>query len=104
MSQSKTALETYEVTLEPSGKTITVQEGQTLLDAVVEQGIQVAYSCRRGTCAACKCQVLEGEFEMTDDVSEYALASFEREEGFALMCCTFAESDLVIEVEEQESD
>lgn len=104
MSQSSTAVETYEVTLEPSGKTITVKEGQTILDAAIRNGIQVAYGCRHGSCSACKCQVLEGDYEIMDRVSEYSLMSFEREEGFTLMCSTIAESDLVIEVEEQESD
>jgi NAD(P)H-flavin reductase/ferredoxin len=104
MSQAKTALETYEVTLEPSGKTITVKEGQTILDAAIRNGIQVAYGCRHGSCSACKCQVLDGDFEIMDRVSEYSLMSFEREEGFILMCSTLAESDLVIEIEEEESD
>ena len=104
MSQTKTAVETYEITLEPSGKTITVKEGQTILDAAIRNGIQVAYGCRHGSCAACKCQVLDGEFEIMDRVSEYSLMSFEREEGITLMCSTLAESDLVIEVDEEESD
>ena len=104
MSQSKTDVETYEVTLEPSGKTIEVKEGQTLLDAAIRNGIQVAYGCRHGSCSACKCQVLDGEYEIMDRVSEYSLMSFEREEGITLMCSTIAESDLVIEVEEEESD
>jgi len=104
MSKGTTAVETYEVTLEPSGKTITVKEGQTILDAAIRNGIQVAYGCRHGSCSACKCQVLEGDFEIMDRVSEYSLMSFEREEGFTLMCSTLAESDLVIEIEEEESD
>jgi NAD(P)H-flavin reductase/ferredoxin len=104
MSQSKTAVETYEVTLEPSGKVITVKEGQTLLDAAIRNGVQVAYGCRHGSCSACKCQVLDGEYEIMDRVSEYSLLSFERDEGITLMCSTLAESDLVIEVEEEESD
>ncbi|MCQ6274912.1 2Fe-2S iron-sulfur cluster binding domain-containing protein [Bacillus sp. V3B] len=101
---TKTAVETYEITLEPSGKTITVKEGQTLLDAAIRNGVQVAYGCRHGSCSACKCQVLEGDYEIMDRVSEYSLMSFEREEGFTLMCSTLVESDLVIEVEEEESE
>ena len=104
MSNSTTATETYEITLEPSGKVITVKEGQTLLDAAIRNGVQVAYGCRHGSCSACKCQVLDGDFEIMDRVSEYSLMSFEREEGFTLMCSTLAESDLVIEIEEEESD
>jgi NAD(P)H-flavin reductase/ferredoxin len=104
MANPKTALETYEVTLEPSGKTMIVKEGQTLLDAAIRNGIQVAYGCRHGSCSACKCQVLDGEYEIMDRVSEYSLMSFEREEGITLMCSTLVESDLVIEVEEEESE
>ena len=104
MSKSNTALETYEITLEPSGKTITVKEGQTLLDAAIRNGVQVPYGCRHGSCSACKCQVLDGDYELMDRVSEYSLMSFERDEGFVLMCSTLAESDLVIELEEEESD
>jgi Na+-transporting NADH:ubiquinone oxidoreductase subunit NqrF len=104
MSNTTTAVDTYEITLEPSGKTITVKEGQTILDAAIRNGIQVAYGCRHGSCSACKCQVLEGDYEIMDRVSDYSLMSFEREEGFTLMCSTLVESDLVIEVEEEESD
>jgi NAD(P)H-flavin reductase/ferredoxin len=104
MGKSKLAIETYEVTLEPSGKTMIVKEGQTLLDAAIRNGIQVAYGCRHGSCSACKCQVLDGDYEIMDRVSEYSLMGFEREEGFVLMCSTLVESDLVIEVEVEESN
>jgi len=104
MGLSETTVQTYEVTLEPSGKVITIKEGQTLLDAAIRNGVQVAYGCRHGSCSACKCQVLDGEYEIMDRVSEYSLMSFEREEGFTLMCSTLVESDLVIEVDEEESD
>lgn len=104
MSIIETGLETYEVTLEPSGKTMLVKEGQTLLDAAIRNGIQIPYGCRHGNCSACKAQVLEGNYELMDRVSEYSLMSFEREEGFILMCSAVAESDLVIEIEEEESE
>jgi Na+-transporting NADH:ubiquinone oxidoreductase subunit NqrF len=104
MSKISTAIETFEVTLEPSGKVITVREGQTILDAAIRNGIQVDYGCRHGSCSACKCQIIEGDYEIMDRVSEYSLLSFERDEGFTLMCSTIPESDLVIEVEEEESD
>ncbi|MEW9670018.1 NADH:ubiquinone reductase (Na(+)-transporting) subunit F [Ammoniphilus sp. 3BR4] len=104
MSLSNTKVETYEVTLEPSGKTIIAKEGQTLLDAAIRNGIQIPYGCRHGSCSACKAQVLEGDYQLMDRVSEYSLMSFEREEGFVLLCSTVAESDLVVEIEEDESD
>lgn len=104
MSLSNTKVETYEVTLEPSGKTIIAKEGQTLLDAAIRNGIQIPYGCRHGSCSACKAQVLEGDYQLMDRVSEYSLMSFEREEGFVLLCSTVAESNLVVEIEEDEAD
>jgi Na+-transporting NADH:ubiquinone oxidoreductase subunit NqrF len=104
MSLYETKLATYEVTLEPSGKTIIVKEGQTLLDAAIRNGIQIPYGCRHGSCSACKAQVLEGDYQLMDRVSDYSLMSFEREEGYILTCSTIAESDMVIEIEEEEAD
>lgn len=100
----KNKLETFELTLEPSGKSIKVKEGQTLLDAAIRNGIQVPYGCRHGNCSACKARVLEGDVQLMDRVSEYSLMSFERDEGYVLLCSTVAEGDVVIEVEEEEAD
>ncbi|WP_256238831.1 2Fe-2S iron-sulfur cluster-binding protein [Bacillus sp. EB600] len=95
MNATKAPVGTYEITLEPSGKVITVKEGQTILDGAIRNGIQVAYCCRHGSCSACKCLVHNGEYEIMDRVSEYSLMSFEREEGFTLMCSTVPETDMV---------
>lgn len=104
MIDSISSLETYEVTFEPSEKTIVVKEGQTLLDAAIRSGLHVKYGCRHGSCSACKCKVLDGEYEIMDRVSDYSLMEFERDEGCVLLCSTTAQSDLVLEVEEEESD
>lgn len=101
---NKTSVETYEVTLEPSGNQIQVKEGQTILDALIRNGIQTPYGCRHGSCSACKARVLEGNYEIMGRVSEYSLLSFERDDGMILLCSTLAESDLVIEIEEEEED
>lgn len=104
MSVADTRTTIYEMTLEPSGKTIKVKEGQSLLDAVIRNGVQIPYGCRHGSCSACKAQVLEGDYQHMNRVTEYSLMGFEREEGYILMCSTLAESDLVVEIEEDESD
>lgn len=101
---SKTMVETYEVTLEPSGNQIQVKEGQTILDALIRNGIQTPYGCRHGSCSACKARVLEGNYEIMGRVSEYSLLSFERDDGMILLCSTLPESDLVVEIEEEEEE
>ena len=99
---TNTKVETYEVTFEPSGNQIQVKEGQTILDAIIRNGIQTPYGCRHGSCSACKARVLEGNYEIMGRVSEYSLLTFERDEGMILLCSTLPESDLVIEIEEEE--
>jgi vanillate O-demethylase ferredoxin subunit len=51
----------YEVVLARSGQTLTIEDGGTILDAVLEAGIEPEYSCMSGTCGSCEVAILEGE-------------------------------------------
>ena len=72
----------YQLTIEPLGQTITVEEGQTLLDASLRAGIYLPHACCHGLCATCKIQVLDGEIDH-GEASNFALMDYEREEGMA---------------------
>jgi CDP-4-dehydro-6-deoxyglucose reductase len=37
-----------------SGATFTVNEGESVLDAALRQGVMLPYSCKNGTCGSCK--------------------------------------------------
>lgn len=94
----------YQLTIEPLGYTIEVEEEQTILDAAMRAGIWLPHACCHGLCATCKVQVLEGEIDH-GQASGFALMDYEREEGKALACCATLQSDLVIEAEiEEEPD
>ncbi len=88
----------YEVTVEPTGDVIEVEEGQTILDAALRQGVWLPFACGHGTCATCKVQVLEGDVDV-GNASPFALMDMERDEGKVLACCAMPESDLVIEAD-----
>lgn len=45
----------------------------------------------------CKVQVVEGEVDNTE-ASSFALLDFEKQQGFALLCCAYPESDIAIEL------
>lgn len=49
-----------------SGETVTVSKEQTMLEALLENGIKAPYSCRAGRCGACELKVLEGEVSHYD--------------------------------------
>ena len=86
------------LTIEPLGATIEVEDGQTLLDAALRQGIYIPHACGHGLCGTCKVQVTGGEVE--HGVSNpFALMDFERDEGMALACCTTLLSDATIEAD-----
>lgn len=88
----------YELTIEPLGRTIEVEEGQTILDAALRAGIFLPHACGQGYCATCKVSVTDGEVDH-GNASSFALMEYEREEGQCLACCARLESDAVIEAE-----
>ena len=97
-SQLRRCIVTYELTIEPLGQTVEVEEGQTLLDASLRAGVYLPHACGHGLCGTCKVQVLDGEIDH-GEASSFALMDFEREEGLCLACCATAESDVTIEAD-----
>ncbi|GAB3141469.1 PDR/VanB family oxidoreductase [Amycolatopsis stemonae] len=63
-----TSGEAFEVEIASSGQRVTVHEGQSILEALDEAGVQVDFSCREGTCGTCETGVLEGIPEHRDSV------------------------------------
>ncbi len=88
----------HQLTIEPTGETIEVAEEQTLLDALLRNGIYIPYACGHGLCSTCKVTVLEGDVDL-GEASAFALMDFERDEGKALACCTRLRSNSVIEAD-----
>jgi phenol hydroxylase P5 protein len=88
----------YQLTIEPLGTTIEVEEGQSLLDAALRQGIYIPHACGHGLCGTCKVQVSTGEVDH-GAANPFALMDVEREEGKTLACCATLQCDATIEAE-----
>lgn len=88
----------YQLTIDPLGATIDVEDGQTLLDAALRQGIYIPHACGHGLCGTCKVEVLEGDVDH-GNANPFALMDFEREEGKTLACCATLNSDAAIEAD-----
>jgi ferredoxin len=80
--------------IEPLGRTVTVEEGCTLLEAALAQGIKLRSSCRNGTCRECIARVAEGSVRYR--VEWPGLSPDEKAEGFTLPCVALAETDVVL--------
>ena len=90
----------YQVHVEPSGHDFTVEDGEPILDAALRSGLQVPYSCRGGSCGACRSNLLAGSVTYPEGLPD-ALSEEQRQRGEALLCQARAASDLRIEVQEQ---
>lgn len=86
----------YQILLQPGGQTFSADADQTILEAALEAGLLLPYSCRDGACGACKGRVISGEFDV-DGYSASALSDAEREAGMTLFCRTRAHSSMVLE-------
>lgn len=76
---------TFEVVLARSGLQLTVPEDRTILDVLLEHGIDAPYGCMQGACGMCETAVLDGEPEHRDTLlSEAAKAS----KRCLLICCS----------------
>ncbi len=91
----------HELTIEPLGETIEVEEGQTVLDACLRAGVYLPHACGHGLCGTCKTQVLDGEIDH-GEASPFALMDFERDDGFILACTATLQSDVTIEADVEE--
>jgi len=68
----------------------------------LRQGVYLPHACGHGLCGTCKVDILEGDIDIGDEASPFALMDFERDEGKALTCCCTPTSDLVIEADVEE--
>jgi len=73
---------------------------ETLLDAALEQGIELPYACKGGVCSTCRCKMLKGEVDM--DVN-FALEDYEVARGFILTCQSYPVADELVLDFDQES-
>jgi propane monooxygenase reductase subunit len=89
--------ETHRVRFEPVDLEMDVEEDETVLDAAFRQGITLMHGCREGQCSACKSFLIEGDVQLAR-YSTFALADYESDEGYVLLCKTHAYSDLVVEL------
>lgn len=86
----------FNITVQPSGRTFSAQSDETLLAAGLRQGIGMPYGCKDGACGSCKCKKISGEVTHGNH-QEKALSAAEEANGFVLTCCATAQSDVVLE-------
>ncbi len=73
-------------------------KGQYILDAAMEQGADVPFSCKGAVCCTCKGKVLKGKVTMD---ANYSLSEEEVKEGYILGCqARPASMDVIVDFDE----
>jgi len=97
----KYAGQTSAVSVKVSGRTVLFdlsKDGENILDAAMNNGADLPFSCKGGVCATCKAKVVEGDVEM--DIN-HSLSQQEIDDGMVLTCQAHPTSDnLVIDFDQ----
>ena len=86
----------FTVTVQPSGRSFSVERDEPILHAAIRSGIGLPYGCKDGACGSCKSRLLEGRVIHGAHQAK-ALSAEEEAAGFMLTCCAAPQSDVVIE-------
>jgi ring-1,2-phenylacetyl-CoA epoxidase subunit PaaE len=65
-------------------------EGESILNAATQRGVDLPFSCKGGVCSTCRAMLVEGQVEM---VHNYALEQDELDRGFILTCQSHPRSE-----------
>lgn len=78
----------YPISIEFEGETheLTVDEDEYILDAGLDSGLDLPFSCREGNCTTCTGELIAGEVDQSDGM---ALDKADREDGYVLLCSSY---------------
>lgn len=85
----------FAVTLKKSEKMITVSGDHFLLSEIKKAGVPVPFACTQGVCGTCRTLKLRGEVDMKH---QGGILKKHEEQGYILVCCSKAKSDLVLDI------
>lgn len=79
--------------------TLEVPEDSYILQSAENQGVELPFSCRNGACTTCAVRVLSGEIDQPEAMG---LSPELRSKGYALLCVSYALSDLEVETQDED--
>lgn len=83
----------HTVTIAPAQLSFTVNDGETILEAALRQGIDFPFRCRQGVCTSCVCKLKSGSVHYADPAP---LTELDKQQQFTYCCLAYADTDVVL--------
>jgi tetrachlorobenzoquinone reductase len=93
MTENPISIGGFEVRLHRSGRTIPVPPWKTILNTLLDAGVNVSFSCAMGGCGTCETGVLEG---MPDHRDNYLSHEEKAQNNVIMICCSGSKSPVLI--------
>jgi vanillate O-demethylase ferredoxin subunit len=83
----------YTVVLAKSNRTVFIEEGKTILETLLDSGMDLAHSCMEGVCGTCETRIIEG----IPDHRDMVLNDAEKASNKTMMiCCSGAKTPTLV--------
>lgn len=86
----------------PSGHDFFSEGNSSILEAGLRSGLSLNYGCSNGNCGECMARLVSGEIRQVEH-HDYIISPDKKAQGYMLMCCNTALTDIVIEAPEAQS-
>jgi 2Fe-2S type ferredoxin len=77
---------------------VEVPEGDYILAAALDAGLDMSHDCTMGTCCRCSARLLQGEVDMSAGMIDADVAA----RGYTLLCIATPKSDVVVQCIDEE--
>lgn len=88
------AAEAFELVLARTGRTVTIPADKTILDVLLDEGVDAPYGCMQGVCGMCEVPVLEG----TPDHRDMILGEDDQKKKMIICCSRSKTASLTIDL------
>lgn len=82
----------FDVCLRRSGRILAVPPGETILDVLLDAGVNVSFSCTERVCDTCETRVIDG---IPDHRDSFLSEAEKAENGKIMICCSRSKSPVL---------
>jgi ferredoxin len=82
----------FDVHLHRSGRALAVPPGETILDILLDAGVNVSFSCTEGHCGTCETKVIDG---IPDHRDSFLTDEEKAENSKIMICCSRSKSPVL---------